>query len=157
MLTLRPAVISDLPLLFRGEHAYMVEHEPDSLEGWFASMEKRLGQWIDNLSRLHVAEVDRVAAGYCLWHADGESAVLAALHAEPHFRRQGVGSVLLQRFETDAVSKGFLVLSLGVLPGNPASRLYERAGYRFVCAAGRYHHLVKSIMPPHPAIRVGQV
>jgi ribosomal protein S18 acetylase RimI-like enzyme len=145
MLTLRGAVISDLPLLFRGEHAYIVDHEPDALEGWFASTEKRLGQWIDNLPHLHVAEVDGAAAGYCLWYADGESAVLAALHTEPHARRQGVGHALLHRFETHAVSQGFSVLSLGVLPGNPARRLYERAGYRFVCAAGRYHHLVKNI------------
>jgi ribosomal protein S18 acetylase RimI-like enzyme len=49
------------------------------------------------------------------------------------YRGQGIGSRLLQKAETDLVSRGFQRIALNVARDNkPARRLYERLGYRVV-------------------------
>ena len=46
-------------------------------------------------------------------------------------RGQGVGTKLLQWADHLALSRGCTVLTLGVMNGNPAARLYERHGFVF--------------------------
>eukprot|EP00966_Prymnesium_polylepis_P225099 5206283-Prymnesium_polylepis.2 len=45
-------------------------------------------------------------------------------------RGKGVGKLLLTWAETQARERGCTLLTLGVLNGNPARRLYERFGFR---------------------------
>jgi ribosomal protein S18 acetylase RimI-like enzyme len=47
-------------------------------------------------------------------------------------RGRGVGTALLEAFAAEARERGFGALSLSVERGNPAFRLYERAGFRTV-------------------------
>ena len=50
------------------------------------------------------------------------------------YRGRGVGGALLEVLAGRARAAGFSALSLSVEHGNPSARLYERHGFRLVCA-----------------------
>jgi ribosomal protein S18 acetylase RimI-like enzyme len=56
----------------------------------------------------------------------------------PAWRGQGIGSALLQRLLEEAEQTGRMV-TLHVENFNPARRLYERMGFRYVSETGVYH------------------
>jgi len=55
-----------------------------------------------------------------------------AIAVESHARATGTGTALLLSLERAAAAAGHRELSLRVSPRNPATRLYERAGYELV-------------------------
>eukprot|EP00511_Aplanochytrium_stocchinoi_P008982 CAMPEP_0204871730 /NCGR_PEP_ID=MMETSP1348-20121228/36380_1 /ASSEMBLY_ACC=CAM_ASM_000700 /TAXON_ID=215587 /ORGANISM="Aplanochytrium stocchinoi, Strain GSBS06" /LENGTH=191 /DNA_ID=CAMNT_0052026217 /DNA_START=160 /DNA_END=735 /DNA_ORIENTATION=- len=52
-------------------------------------------------------------------------------------RGQGAGSLLMQWAETTARERGATTITLGVVSGNPAQKLYERIGYASVKQSAR--------------------
>ena len=54
----------------------------------------------------------------------------------PEWRGRGIGSRLLIRLLEMAKEMGITAISLSVSEGNPARRLYERAGFRVIKVAG---------------------
>lgn len=83
-----------------------------------------------------VAEVDGavVGAAYCrLTRGYGyvdERTPEVTIGVDESYRGRGIGTALLGALAERARSGGFEQLSLSVERGNPARRLYERAGYR---------------------------
>ena len=64
--------------------------------------------------------------------ADGkETAYLQALDVVPQYRRQGIGTCLIETVEREAFLKGFERLSIIVEPNNnPALALYQKLGFK---------------------------
>lgn len=130
-LVLRPALVTDLPSIYRGEMGYIQQWEPAHMVGWRRQMERHLTRWVDNFERMTIAMWDGQLAGYSLWAAEDDSAELSTINVGAAFRRQGIGRVLLDAYVLAAGRAGFTRWRLSVHPNNPARRLYEGAG--FVC------------------------
>jgi GNAT superfamily N-acetyltransferase len=82
-------------------------------------------------------------AGYGFVAPDIPELTLGVL---PQARRRGVGTELLDGIVSLAGGRG---LSLSVEDGNPARRLYERAGFRVVGRTGNSDTMLLT-PPPHP-------
>ncbi|WP_416362987.1 GNAT family N-acetyltransferase [Pseudomonas sp. NFX183] len=142
--TLRPAAVTDLPSIYRGEQAYIQCWEPAHESAWRLQLERHLTLWADNFDRLTVAMLDGQFAGYSLWAPEQGAAELYTLNVSEACRRNGVGRALLDAYALKAKQSGFNQLGLHVRPDNPARLLYEHAG--FVCvgtAANGYLRYVR--------------
>jgi GNAT superfamily N-acetyltransferase len=140
---LRPAQIGDLPMIWLGELAYIREIEPEHEDRWAAATDRNLASWIAGLDRTMVIEIDGEPGGYETWAPKDGTAVLTTIHVFNAYRRAGRGALLLRTFISDARTRGFADLALGVHRDNPARRLYEQCGFVHTHDEGkyRYYHL----------------
>ncbi|GAA0467391.1 hypothetical protein Ade02nite_88750 [Paractinoplanes deccanensis] len=138
MPVLRRGRADDLPIILRGERAYLREIEPEQENAWAAIVNANLAHWIAWLDRTFILEADGVPAGYEAWTPDGDAALLTTIHVFDRFRRAGGGAALLRTFAHDAAAHGFSRLTLQVHRDNPARRLYERHGFQLTGNDGVY-------------------
>ncbi|WP_313296660.1 GNAT family N-acetyltransferase [Pseudomonas sp.] len=148
-LQLRQAEVADLPAIYRGEEHYIRTWEPAHEAAWRSELGRHLTRWVEHFNQLKIAVVDDRFAGYSLWVPDGACAELCTLHVDPALRRQGVGTALLQAYRRDAGLQGFTQLRLNVRPDNPASYLYQRAGFVWIGLTARgYRTYERSTLIP---------
>ena len=76
-------------------------------------------------------ENDRVL-GFALARLVADEAELLLLAVETANQRRGIGQILLEQFEEEAVGRGAERLHLEVREGNHALNLYEQAGFGLV-------------------------
>lgn len=138
--SLRRARVDDLPMIWRGEIAYMRAIEPENETRWAAATDHNLASWLADLDRTIVLESDGEPVGYAAWRVIDGQAVLLTLHVFEGFRRHGRGTALLQAYVNDARTFGFANVALGVFVGNPAQRLYEKYGFQYTHEEGGYRH-----------------
>jgi GNAT superfamily N-acetyltransferase len=136
---LRPGGSDDLPAL----HAALLR-----AANWDASREPRplqdptLAPYRDGWGRkgdvgvIAEDEGHAIGAAYCrlthgYGHLDDDTPEIT-VGVESAYRGRGIGGRLLDALAEAAYDHGFNRLSLSVDAGNPARRLYERAGYRQV-------------------------
>ncbi len=131
-LTLRPAMVTDLPSIYRGELAYIQQWEPAHEAAWRAQVERNLTAWVDNFERLTVAMLGGQFVGYSLWKTEDGFAELCTINVSAAHRRKGIGRALLEAYQVAAAANGCTPLSLSVRPDNPARFMYERAGFACV-------------------------
>jgi ribosomal protein S18 acetylase RimI-like enzyme len=129
-LSFRPARITDVPYVQRGEEAYIRQWEPAHEARWREGFDRHLARWLEHFERLTIAEYEGESVGYSLWLPEEGSAELCTLGVSVAWRGKGVGAALLQRYIADARQEGYTRLKLSVRPDNPALRLYERAGFK---------------------------
>lgn len=72
--------------------------------------------------------------GFCIVHLQRVDGVLAGyvvtLDIDPHYRKQGLATSLMESLQASAVQAGAVFMALHVSVDNaPAIRLYERLGY----------------------------
>ncbi len=134
---LRPARVTDLPAIYRGELGYIRQWEPQHEQGWRMAAERHLQQWVEHFERLTVADIDGQLVGYSLWREEQGSAELCTLHVGEAHRRQGIGQRLVEAYIEQACSAGLKRLSLDVRGDNPARLLYEQAGFAQVSVNAR--------------------
>jgi ribosomal-protein-alanine N-acetyltransferase len=130
--TIRTAIITDLPFIYRCDLAYMREFAPDHVTGWALAIDRQLETWTHNLHRCFVIEVGDEAAGLVLWTPETnvpEKAVIVTIHIIEKFRRSGLGKRVLRMAIEDAKVNGFPIMTLGVDRKNPARKLYKKAGF----------------------------
>ncbi len=130
-LTLRPARITDLPAVYRGERGYIQRWEPAHELAWQEQLERHLTRWVNNVERLTVAMLDGQFAGYSMWMPEDGLAELCTINVGEAYRRKGIGRALLEAYRVAAGQAGYARLSLCVRADNPARLMYEAAG--FVC------------------------
>lgn len=123
---LRPACVTDLPAIYRGEQDYIQPWEPKHEAAWQRELGRHLTRWVDNFERITVALVDEHVVGYALWIPMPNVAELGTLNVSQPFRRRGIGQALLEVYMNSAERQGFTRLALSVRPDNPARFLYER-------------------------------
>jgi len=126
---LRPAMITDLPAIYRGEQGYIRQWEPQHEGAWQADLGRHLIGWVENFERLTVACIDDEVIGYSLWREEQGSAELCTLHISESHRRKGIGQRLVEAYIEQARQAGLERLSLHVRADNPARLLYEQAGF----------------------------
>lgn len=131
---LRPARVTDLPAIYRGELGYIRQWEPQHEHAWQMAAERHLVQWVENFERLTVACLEDQLVGYSLWADEMGYAQLCTLHVSEAYRRKGIGRRLVEAYIEQARQAGFETLSLHVRADNPARLLYERAGFGHVGA-----------------------
>jgi ribosomal protein S18 acetylase RimI-like enzyme len=137
-LTLRPAQEADEPFLFELRKATMKEHLA------------RAGESIDDAQhrarlrhRYDAAQViclDGTPAGLLKAYRTENEWIVVQLQIAPAHQGRGMGErvlhTVLQAAQTDA-----LPVTLKVLKGNPARRLYERLGFEIVGEDERQFHM----------------
>lgn len=79
---------------------------------------------------------DEPTAGFALSRGAADEEELLLIGVVPAFRRQGIGSALLERFIADAAARGAKRLFLEMREGNPAESLYRHHDFARV---GRRH------------------
>ncbi len=79
-------------------------------------------------------------SGFALGQCAGAEAELLTLAVAPEARRQGLGRALLERFHTEAASRGGATTLLEVSAQNaPAIALYTAAGYNEIGRRRAYY------------------
>lgn len=78
-------------------------------------------------------------AGFALLRKIMDEAELLLIAVRPHYRRYGIGRVLLERAAEDAVAGGARSLHLEVRDGNPALLLYRQSEFVQVGARRGYY------------------
>ncbi len=81
---------------------------------------------------LTLARVEEQVLGFALARLVADEAELLLLAVRTAAQRRGVGRILLEHFEDDAVARGAVRLHLEVREGNHALSLYEQAGFGLV-------------------------
>ena len=131
---IRVAAEADVPAI----HGLIVElavyeREPDAVSITQADL-LRDGWGAQPRFTCLVAEADASVCGFALYHPiystwQGHSLYLEDLYVQPAYRGRGIGTTLLQRVASVAVSQGCTRLDWSVLTWNePAIRVYERIG-----------------------------
>jgi GNAT superfamily N-acetyltransferase len=142
---LRRGEPSDLSFIYRLERRYIEELESDQLARWQDSIERHIDQWVTNLPRTTIAQMQGTPVGYFFWERQDEKATLASISVEPSYRRRGIASTLLERFEDEARLTGCSLATLGSVIHNPARQLYEGRGYWTTGMQGRYVLMTKRL------------
>jgi len=135
MLTLRPAVPADAPLILQYiRELAEYEREPEAV---IATEEDIHRQAFSEhpLVRVALAEWNGEAAGFALWFLnfstwEGRPGLyLEDLYVRPSFRGHGIGKALLQHLAALAVKEGWTRFTWQVLDWNtPAIEFYEAQG-----------------------------
>jgi ribosomal-protein-alanine N-acetyltransferase len=81
---------------------------------------------------LTLARVDDEVLGFALARLVADEAELLLLAVKTAGQRGGIGRILLEHFEDEAVARGAVQLHLEVREGNHALSLYERRGFELV-------------------------
>ena len=82
---------------------------------------------------------DGSAAGFSLFRTISCDAELLLLAVSPQYRRNGIGSLLLDHFVAEARDSGSSKIHLEVRDGNPAVSMYEAAGFACVGRRRKYY------------------
>ena len=88
---------------------------------------------------LSLARASGAVVGFALARAAGGEAELLLLAVRGTVRGRGIGKLLLDRFESDALGRGAARVHLEVREGNHALSLYERAGFALVGRRRNYY------------------
>jgi len=87
-----------------------------------------------------VAEITGTVAGFILTERDAEIAHIITLDVLESFRRQSVGSLLLQAAEREAASQGVTSMYLETATTNKAAiALWKKHGYRETATIENYY------------------
>lgn len=128
-LTLRPALADDEPFLFELRKATMTEHLTRA--GQPADDAEHRARLLHRYDTARVVCVDGAPAGLLKAHRTDSEWVVVQLQIMPSVQRRGIGEralrTVLRAGQADA-----LPVTLKVLKGNPAKRLYDRLGFEVV-------------------------
>ncbi|ABE35718.1 acetyltransferase domain protein [Paraburkholderia xenovorans LB400] len=143
--TLRPALDTDEAFLFELRKATMTEHlarvgEPSD------DIEHR-ARLLHRYDTARVICIDGEPAGLLKAHRTQTEWVVVQLQIMPSLQGRGIGERALQSV-LRAAQADALPVTLKVLKGNPAQRLYERLGFEIVGADDRQFYMRRAPRAP---------
>lgn len=134
MHSLRPATLADHAVVVaRTKALNAVEHIEIDDTRLSSAVRRLLSD--PGLGQVWLIERDGVAVGHAVvtygydLEFGGRDSFLTELWVDPQARGQGVGTAALRLLESELRARDVHALHLGVSPGNPARRLYERSGF----------------------------
>ncbi|MFM0417764.1 GNAT family N-acetyltransferase [Paraburkholderia aromaticivorans] len=127
--TLRPALDSDIPFLFELRKATMTEHL--ARVGEPSDDTEHRARLLHRYDTARVICIDGEPAGLLKAHRTGAEWVVVQLQITPALQGRGIGERALH-WVLRAAQADALPVTLKVLKGNPAMRLYERLGFEIV-------------------------
>jgi len=89
---------------------------------------------------LTIARENETVSGFALARLVADEAELLLLAVKTAAQCRGIGRILLEHFEDDALARGAMRLHLEVREGNHALSLYERAGFGLVGRRRDYYN-----------------
>jgi ribosomal protein S18 acetylase RimI-like enzyme len=137
-ITLRPATNTDEPFLLGLRRATMTEHleragEPSDAAAHYARLQYRY-------DAARIICLGGVAIGLLKAYRDETEWHLVQLQIDPQHQGRGLGERIIKTLLASAQANA-LPVSLNVLRGNPAKRLYERLGFRETGADAQEFHM----------------
>jgi len=155
-ITLRPITSEDEPFLFRvyastREEELSVVPWSEAQKAAFLQMQFQAQHafYAENYTRAQfdVILLDDVPAGRLYVDRREHEIRIVDIALLPDYRRQGIGTLLLQEILTEGTSRGVPV-TIHVEMNNPALRLYQRLGFRHVADHGLYYLMQWQPLPP---------
>ena len=138
-LSTRPATPADLPFLIRLRKLTMHEHQA-------RAGERTDDDWHHQRVMVHfdsanIVCLDAAPIGLFKHYRTQEEWVLLQIQVLPEYQGKGIGEQLIRGLLDEARRAGVPV-TLSVLRGNPARRLYERLGFEETAQKGNEFKLV---------------
>ena len=130
---LRPCVPTDVPALFRIDQACFARG---------IAYSKAVLRWYLSLpgAVCLVAEVKEAVAGFILASSEADKAHLITLDVLAPYRRQGLGTLLLDTVESGLAARGVQAIELETATNNqPAIAFWQKHGYRTVGVLPHYY------------------
>lgn len=125
----RPAVADDIQFLVELRLQTIDEHIRRA--GTVLSVDEHRSRAASHLSSCTIFEVKAAPIGMIKILRSEQVWTVEQLQLLPQVQRLGLGTSIMRGLQQEAEQAGVL-LTLGVLAGNPALRLYERLGFRLV-------------------------
>jgi RimJ/RimL family protein N-acetyltransferase len=155
VLTFRPLVSADQPLLWHWLHVALWDPPPAGLRPVEVLSDPRVRIYAENWGHPtdvgRVAVIDGVDGGACwlrlvaggagLAYVDGRTPQLG-IALEPSYQHKGYGKPLMKATLQAAWKHGYERVSLTVHPENPAIGLYESCGFVKSGLRGTYHLMI---------------
>lgn len=143
-ISLRQATQNDYDFLYELVKTTMREYvEP--IWGWDEKWQRAYFQEHLNPDQVQVVVLDDQDIGAVSVEINPEEHFLARLYLLPDYQRRGIGTHLLRSILGQAFAQG-LPVTLQVLKGNPAKRMYERLGFAKI-GETETHFLMKAAPP----------
>lgn len=143
-ISLRQATQNDYDFLYELVKTTMREYvEP--IWGWDEKWQRAYFQEHLNPDQVQVVVLDDQDIGAVSVEIKPEEHFLARLYLLPDYQRRGIGTHLLRSILDKAFAQG-LAVTLQVLKGNPAKRMYERLGFAKI-GETKTHFLMKAAPP----------
>lgn len=139
--SLRPAQDTDVPFLFELRKATMTEHL--ARVGEPSDDTEHRARLMHRFDTAHVICIDGEPAGLLKAHRTGAEWVVVQLQIVPALQGRGIGERALQ-WVLRAAQADALPVTLKVLKGNPARRLYERLGFEIAGEDNRQFYMTRS-------------
>jgi GNAT superfamily N-acetyltransferase len=133
LLSTRPATSADIPFLMRLRKLTMQEHLERA--GEQLDDEKHHQRVMAHFDSASIVYLDGAPAGLFKHYRTPEEWVLLQIQLLPEHQGQGIGERLIRGLLDEARQVG-LPVTLSVLRGSPARRLYERLGFEETAAKG---------------------
>jgi GNAT superfamily N-acetyltransferase len=148
---LRPATAGDFALIHAARALGLQEHVA-RIWGWDEADQRARFRAAFDPDQYQVVVVDGRSVGAISVRRADDVVLLADLEILPPWRGQGIGTALVRQVVGEAHACA-LPVTLQVLRGNPARRLYERLG--FVVTGETATHVTMRLAPPEPATSGG--
>lgn len=140
---LRPATERDYNFLW-WLHGATMRTYVEAIWGWDEAAQRHMFKDRFDPARIEIVESTGKAVGYISVERQEGSIFLSSIEVEPDFQGRGIGTGLIRDLQDEA-ARHAIPLSLRVLQGNPARRLYERLG--FVATGETETHIMMSWLP----------
>lgn len=145
MISFRPVMDDDYEYLYAMNKLTMQEHAEKVYGPWDEAIARRIFAERWRPASMWIVVIDGQDGGVLEIVADETGVLLANIRVAPEHQNRGIGTHLILHVLRDAHRRG-LPVSLRVLKGNPARRLYERLG--FVTVDETETHYLMEACPP---------
>ncbi|HET9255804.1 MAG TPA: GNAT family N-acetyltransferase [Pseudonocardiaceae bacterium] len=126
-LTLRPAVMDDLPVL-TVLNQQLIEDQHHGDPATLAELGRRMRQWLSGDYRVDIAESGGAPVAYAVWREDEDGILLRQFYVARGRRRTGIGRATMELLERGWQGRAVRVSVL--LPNERAQAFFREIGFR---------------------------
>ena len=143
----RAATLADRDFLLHLRAATMKEYIQQVFGGWNAAWQRRFFEQRFQPAGVEILVVDGQDVGALQLSRRKREIWLTNIHILPGWQNRGIGTAVLQEILAEA-DRRRVPVGLQVLKGNPARRLYERAGFRIAAQTATHFRMRRPARRP---------